>query len=282
MRYNTEAGRVSSIRMLGFVFLLVASAPPARAAAQGQSGDDRWRRECEHDGDRDRARYCEVRVEHMSTAGGRLDVGGLENGSVAIEGSDVDAIEIHALIEAQAPSEEEAKDIAGRVQIEAEAGRVRARGPRTDDDRDWSVDYRIRVPRHYDLTLAAENGDVDVTGVSGHIDAGTENGGVTATRVVGAIDLRSENGSVDVTLEGSRLEGEGLDAESENGSVDVRVPTNFAAHVDARTETGSMAIDFPVTVQGRVDPHHIATDIGGGGPTIRIASENGNVSIKRR
>jgi hypothetical protein len=148
-----EVGSVASIRVLGFILLIAAGALPARATAQGQSDDNRWRRECERDGDRDRARYCEVRLEHMSTNGGRLEVG---------------------------------------------------------------------------------------------------------------------------------LDGEGLDVESENGSVDVRVPADFAAHVDARSETGSIAIDFPVTVQGRLDPHRITTDIGGGGPTIRISSEHGSVSIRRR
>lgn len=273
---------MSSIRALGFVLLMAAGALPVRAFAQGQSDDDRWRRECEHDRDGDRARYCEVRVEQMSTAGGRLEVGGLDNGSVEIQGGDVNAIEIHALVEAAAPSEEEAKEIAGRVQVEAQAGSVRARGPRTNDDRDWSVDYRIRVPRHYDISLAAENGSVDVTDVSGHMDLGAENGSVTLSRVGGAIRLKSENGSVDVSLQGSRLDTDGLDVESENGSVDVRVPSDFAAHVDARTETGSMRVDFPVTVQGRLDSNHIETDIGGGGPTIRISSENGSVSIERR
>jgi DUF4097 and DUF4098 domain-containing protein YvlB len=219
-------------------------------------------------------------VEHMSTTGGRLEVGGLENGDVAIQGGDVGAIEIHTLIEAQAPTEEEAKEIAGQVQVEADAGSVRARGPRTQHWRNWSVSYRILVPRHYDISLAAENGDVDVTDVSGHLDLGSENGDVTLNRVGGAIRLKSENGSVDVALEGTRLDGEGLDVESETGSVDVHVPAAFAAHIDARSETGSMTVDFPVTVQGRLDPHHVTTDIGGGGPTIRISTESGMVSIQ--
>lgn len=265
----------------GFLLLVAVGAVAARAAAQGQSDDDRWRSACERDGDRDRARYCEVRLEHMSTSGGRLEVGGLENGSVEVTGGDVSAIEIHALIDAEAPREEEAKDIAGQVQIEAEQG-VRARGPQTEHRREWSVSYHIVVPRRYDISLASENGDVDVTGVSGHMDLGSENGNVTLSRVGGTIGIKSENGSVDVTLEGPRLEGEGLDVESENGSVDVHLPAAFAAHIDVRSETGSMAVNFPVTVEGRVDRHHITTDIGGGGPAIRISSENGSVSISGR
>ena len=279
MRPNTEVG-VASVRIFGFVLLIAAGAAPVPATAQGQSDDDRWRRECERDRDHERARYCEVRLAHMSTAGGRLEVGGLQNGDVRIQGSDVSTIEIRALIRAEAPSEEEAKELAGRVQVEAEAGSVRARGPRTGYRHEWSVSYRILVPRRYDIALTSENGSVDVADVSGHLDLGSENGEVTLNRVGGAIHLKSENGSVDVTLGGARLDSEGLDVESENGSVDVRVPAGFAAHIDARSETGSMAVDFPITVQGRLEPNHITTDIGGGGPTIRISSENGSVSIK--
>lgn len=41
-----------------------------------------------------------------------------------------------------------------------------------------------------------------------------------------------------------------------------------------------MRIGFPITVQGRLD-RRIETDIGKGGPTVRVITTNGPVVIRR-
>ena len=43
---------------------------------------------------------------------------------------------------------------------------------------------------------------------------------------------------------------------------------------------GPMMLDIPVTVQGRLDFHHIATDIGAGGPPVRAVTTNGPVTVR--
>ncbi len=43
---------------------------------------------------------------------------------------------------------------------------------------------------------------------------------------------------------------------------------------------GSFRVDFPITVQGRID-RRITADLGGGGRTIRAYTTNGSVVIRR-
>src|ERR1700747_179192 len=42
--------------------------------------------------------------------------------------------------------------------------------------------------------------------------------------------------------------------------------------------TAGIEVNFPLTVKGDIK-HHLATDIGGGGPTIRAETTNGGVTL---
>ena len=54
-----------------------------------------------------------------------------------------------------------------------------------------------------------------------------------------------------------------------------------AVDLETGTVNGPMEINFPITVQGRIDPRHLSMDIGGGGPPIRVVTTNGPVSIRQ-
>ena len=41
---------------------------------------------------------------------------------------------------------------------------------------------------------------------------------------------------------------------------------------------GRFNIDFPVTVQGKID-NQLSTDLGAGGPPIRVRTHNGGVKV---
>ena len=64
---------------------------------------------------------------------------------------------------------------------------------------------------------------------------------------------RTSNGGVDVDLEGPGWKGEGLDVETSNGGVRLRIPEQYSAHLETGTVNGGLNIDFPLTMQGRLD-----------------------------
>ena len=56
----------------------------------------------------------------------------------------------------------------------------------------------------------------------------------------------------------------------------LRLPEQYSARIDAGTVNGGINVDFPVTVQGRID-RELNTTIGAGGPLIRVRTHNGGV-----
>ena len=61
----------------------------------------------------------------------------------------------------------------------------------------------------------------------------------------------------------------------------IDVPASLDADVDMRTVNGSLSADFPITLEGRVNPRRIRATIGKGGRRIRLETVNGSVELKK-
>ena len=264
--------------VLPFV-LLAASAVPALA----QSRDaQRWLDDCRSGrwgGGRDREQYCDVR-EQTIPARSQLRVDGRENGGIRVIGSDRSDILVISKIQAQAGSENEAKELASGIRIDI-GDDIRADGPSTRWRSSWSVSYEIHVPRKIGLDLSANNGGISIENVDGRMEFETTNGGVSLTGVSGNVRGSTSNGGVDVELTGDRWDGEGLDVRTTNGGIELAIPANYSAQLETGTVNGGMEIGFPITVQGRIN-RRLTTRLGSGGPLVRVTTTNGGVSIRRR
>jgi hypothetical protein len=250
------------------------------ASAQRVSSSDEWCQD-ENWGD-DRRGFCEVREYTVPAAGAVLSVDAAPNGGIQVDGSARRDILVRARVVGTARTEEEARAIVGQVQIVATADRVNAEGPRGLGRREgWHVSYRVAVPITTPLSLRTTNGGVTVDRVESHVEITTVNGGIRLSRMAGDVEGRTTNGGVDVDLEGRTWQGTGLDVQTTNGGVKLRIPDGYSAHLEAGTHNGGVNIDFPVTVQGRIG-QSFSSDIGGGGPTLRIQTSNGGINIRRK
>jgi DUF4097 and DUF4098 domain-containing protein YvlB len=262
--------------------ILMLSALPLLAQSRGAQSRDtqRWLDNCRDDRGRDdRERYCDVR-EQTLPARSSLRVDGRENGGIEVIGSDRNDIRIISKIQTQAGSESDAKAMADQIRIEV-GDEIRADGPSTRWRSSWSVSYEIHVPRKMSLDLRATNGGISIENVDGRLEYETTNGGITLVGVAGNVRGETSNGGVDVQLTGDRWSGEGLDVRSTNGGVDVTIPANYSARLETGTTNGGMDIGFPVTVQGRLN-RHLTTQLGDGGPLVRVTTTNGGVTLRRR
>ena len=250
------------------------------AAAQRVSSSDEW---CQDEswGD-DRRGFCEVREYTVPAAGAVMSVDAAPNGGIQVEGSHRGDILIRARVVGTARTQEEARAIVGRVQVVATADRVSADGPRGLGQREgWHVSYRLAVPTTTPLALRTTNGGITVDGVDSHAELTTVNGGIKLSRMAGDVEGHTTNGGIDVDLDGSTWQGTGLDVQTTNGGVRLRIPEGYSAHLETGTTNGSVNVDYPVTVQGRIG-RTFSTDIGGGGPTLRVRTSNGGVRISRK
>jgi DUF4097 and DUF4098 domain-containing protein YvlB len=231
---------------------------------------------CDNQGYGDRARFCEMREQTIPSAG-RLEIDGRQNGGVSVMGWDGSSILVRSQVTAQAESDADARASVAQVIVHAVGAQVSADGP---SGKSWSVSYEVFVPRQTDLTLTAHNGGIHIEGVRGNIQFNTQNGGVHLANVAGQVKGHTQNGGVHVELAGNRWDGQGLDVETQNGGVHVNVPANYAAHFESSTVNGGMKSDFSEMIRDRRQ-HEVSADINGGGPTVRIITTNGGVTIQK-
>jgi DUF4097 and DUF4098 domain-containing protein YvlB len=135
-----------------------------------------------------------------------------------------------------------------------------------------------------DFQLARLDGEVEIgpdlsaTEAVGPLTLTTGNRNVTLERISGDISVTNRNGSVDVT--GAPPLGN-LTIQNRNGSVDVTVPEQSGFTVDANTTNGDVNNDFSLATEGNDTHKNFSGTVGKGGPTLRITTSQGDISLKK-
>lgn len=261
--------------------LLLAAPAAAQDRPRAPSDPREWVDRCRENDWGDRERFCEVRDSELPGSTRRLTIDGRRNGSVAVRGWDRGTILVRAKIQTQADRMDDARQLASSLRIRTDGGSIAADAPSAGRG-DWTVSYEIWVPRasDYDLQIDGQNGGIAVADVGGRMRLETHNGGLSLDNVVGDVRARTQNGGVRVSLSGRQWNGSGLDVVTRNGGVRLDIPEGYNAELEAGTTNGSMRVDFPITVQGRVG-RTLSTRLGSGGPVVRVMTTNGGVTIRR-
>lgn len=266
-------------KWLGYTLLILATVSLTSVAGLAQKKGD-GSMECRDSWMNDRLQnHCEIR-EQTVPGGGVIDVDAGRNGGVSVKGWDRNEVLVRSRVQTAAPTLDEAQALAKEIRIETGGLKIHAEGPAERRDFNWSVSYEIFVPRRSDMTLASNNGGISISDVAGKIDFSAMNGGVSLRRVGGNVQGSTTNGGLSVELSGDRWDGEELNVRTTNGGVNMSVPENYSAHLETGTVNGSVNVDFPVTVQGRITKE-ISVNLGSGGPTVRAMTTNGGIRLKR-
>jgi hypothetical protein len=257
-----------------------------RSASRRDSAN--WLEDCRRrsrDDDDSRARFCEERTMGWSArAGGSLNVDARPNGGISVEGWDRDSVAVVVRVQAQAGTEEGARDLAQHVLVTHTGDQLSSDGPATGRRQNWSVSFVIRAPKRMNLDIQTVNGPLDVADVNGTIRMRAVNGPLSLDNLAGDVRAQAENGPLHVALTGSRWDGAGLDAETSNGPLTLDVPEGYNARLETGTVNGPMDLGFPITVEGRIGPgshRRITTTLGSGGAPIRAVTTNGPASIRK-
>lgn len=177
----------------------------------------------------------------------------------------------------------------------------------------------VSLPATSDITAKSGDGSIDVEGLTGHVDlrsgdgsirgrelgggvnAHTGDGSITLTGVNGALDvdtgdgsivasgkfttLRARSGDGSVKIEaaaGGTAAGE-WNITTGDGSVTLALPDDFGAELDAHTGDGRIHMsDFSLSnVTGQLGKNTVRGRIGGGGPSVRVRTGDGSITLKR-
>ncbi len=147
-------------------------------------------------------------------------------------------------------------------------------------DNDIRVDFQVAVPAGVKVNVHTVNSNVSVTGVTSEVRAGTINGSVDVQTDGGPVLASSVNGTVRASLLRYHPTAD-MRFTSVNGSVIVGLADDVNADVELSTVNGRFTTDFPVTLNGRIDPRHLRAQLGHGGPRIIIHTVNGNVELRK-
>ena len=265
-----------------FLLLVLQVATAGAQATQATPSDRaaRFMENCRNDHWDNRETFCETRDVNIATTAD-LDVDSRDNGGITVHGWDKPNIQVVAMVQTQAETQADARDMAKDVTISTSNGELRADGPSTRRRESWSVSFEIWVPKHTNLSLRARNGGIEVEDVDSRMDMNTQNGGLRLRDVAGDVHGETTNGGVTAELSGDKWSGAGLDVRTTNGGVHLYIPDNYSARLETGTVNGGMDIGFPITVQGSLG-RRLSTQLGSGGPTIRATTTNGGVSIRRK
>lgn len=155
-----------------------------------------------------------------------------------------------------------------------DGGEYRMNGVRKND---VAVRFTVTLPRGVPLDVSTVNGGLQIDGVSAPVEANTVNGRIAVSTSRGPIQATTVNGGIEANMQ--ELAGGDVKLTTVNGSVNAGLPPKINANIDAETVNGRVNTDFPVKVMGKLSPRHLRGTIGTGGPTLKLITVNGSISL---
>ena len=128
-----------------------------------------------------------------------------------------------------------------------------------------------------EITANTGSGDVEMRQVAaGNVRVGTGSGNIKLHGIKGG--LRAQAGSGDIQAEGEPTSDWQLGAGS--GSITLKISSQASFNIDARTSSGSLKVNKPVTVQGTMSHNRIQGKVGNGGPLLDLHTGSGDIYVE--
>ncbi len=254
-------------------------------------------------GDWPRAKYEKTIKLQAPMESGSILVANTSYGSITVRGANTTDCSVFATIRVQAPSEEEAAEIAEKVKIELEpAGKtltVRADEPHVKNKRSISISYQITVPVQTNIECASSYGSIETADTNGYVKAHTSYGSIECKNINGQIQVDTSYGGVDcreiisdeltagscygnIDIEYSDLAPAEIQANLSTtyGNIDLTAPSGFTGQVELSTTYGSIKTDLPIVVKGKISSKRIEGRIGQGNGILSSKTTYGSIRIR--
>lgn len=223
----------------------------------------------------------EFHQTYALAADGRVELDNI-NGDVHISSWDRNEVKVDAIKSADSKEKlDEAK-----IEINSHSDSISIRTKYPNHDHGWgshnnpaSVEYTLTVPRKVRLDeIKLINGELDLHGVSGEVNASCINGKLEARDLAGRARLATINGELQARF--NQLGGQRVELTSVNGSVDVTIPSDSNAEVEASTISGSINNDFGLHVNNhKFVGHDLRGELGNGGTHVKLSTVNGRIEV---
>jgi hypothetical protein len=217
------------------------------------------------------------------TANGRLSLDNI-NGKVEIHGWDQNTVAIQAVKHGKTRDSVEELQIV----VDARPDRITIHTQQPENWFGWkkdsvNVDYLVQVPQHARLAnVSSVNGQVEIEGVSGNIEASSVNGRLQVQGAAGDLKLSTVNGQVKTRMV-ALGRGQSVSLNAVNGHLEATLPADASADVSADTVNGGITSEFPSLTVKKDFPlgRHLKGTLGGGGAHVKASTVNGGISFRQ-
>ncbi|MFH1371200.1 MAG: DUF4097 family beta strand repeat-containing protein [Planctomycetota bacterium] len=224
-------------------------------------------------------------------------------GDIKIIGADTNDCNVIAVITGQAPTAEEAKQLAEQTRITLETDGntlvVKVDKPHLKRNRSIGISYDIVVLKQTGIKCQSSYGYIKIVNIEGAIESHTSYGDVIADNITGRMQLETSYGDVDckqitssdftakssfgdIAVDFSDICPEALKAgiKTSYGDIVMDAPSNFAGDVSLETSFGKIRTEVPITVKGEFGKDHLKGTIGEGAGKLDLKTSFGSVTIK--
>jgi DUF4097 and DUF4098 domain-containing protein YvlB len=226
----------------------------------------------------------EFHQTYALTADGRIELDNI-NGDVHISSWDKNQVKVDAV--KYADTKERLDEAKIEIESRSDTVSIRTKYPERNQSWNWgshnnpaSVEYTLTVPRNARLDeIKLINGELDINGVSGEVNASCINGRLEAHNLAGRARLSTINGRLDARFD--QLAGNSVELNSVNGSVELTIPSDSKAELEASTVSGGIDNDFGLHVNHhQFVGHDLRGELGSGGTRIELKNVNGRIEIR--
>jgi hypothetical protein len=236
-------------------------------------------------------------------AGGTVAIVGAPKGSIHVESTQQNEIEVNAEITLQAATEADLDTLQKVTSfiLDESLGRVAITSLGTNDAKyikqvakkfpknliglPFSIDYVIKVPRYCDLRIDGGSGDVTVKGVEGSLAINSLEGNARLDLVGGGVSATFGKGNVFITMPDRSWRGNAIDIALAAGEMDVYMPVNLSAELDAMIlKTGKIEnglLDLKPRIRTvKFTEQSISAKAGSGGVPMKFTVGDGTLRLK--
>jgi len=224
-------------------------------------------------------------------------------GSIKVVGADVTDCRIKANICAQAPSTEEARQLAEKVKIKTtQFGKtlnIVVDKPKIRNNRCIGVSFYITVPKKTNIDCSTSYGSIKLRDLHGNVNARTSFDSIESENIQGTVELetsygkvkcrnitstdikaRSSFGDIDIACSPETSPEVNANVVTSYGDIEFATPSGFAGQVDLETSFGSIRTDLSITVKGIINKDKIKGAVGEGNGKLRLETSFGSIKIR--
>jgi hypothetical protein len=169
--------------------------------------------------------------------------------------------------------EDRVQKVADNPPVSMSESVIQIGGPQ-DPGKNMSIDYEIEAPAETMVFALSGAGDITVIGVGTRINLRSGSGDIHVSDIKGELHAQSSTG--DIIVGGVPT----ADWVVDSGSGNIEFwPATAPLNVDASTGSGRIFSDRNIPVQQTADKRRISAPLNGGGHTVRIQTDIGDVRV---